>query len=350
MQALAFSTASLSLVGRPALYFGAGSSLATAPAISHCPPAALDFVEVRPLQLPSRAAAGFPPRRRASHVALCEAEAAVASPDNSSPPAPKLVLDDETKFQLAILLSTSFLVQMGVGMGIVVLPMFAQSLGLGQMGVGLLVALPQLTKLLFNLPVGYLVDVVGRKPPLIWGALIDTCGQIATGAARTMGQLVPARLVVGVGSATGGSTGAAASAYQMDVVSKYPEHSGLLLGLIQALGFLSFAVGPAVGGIIAERGGPSLPFYLLGGALLLSAPLKARLATPSRPPPHSRLAARAIHRPRPAPPAPCVRGAASAAGACTRRLPRHAPDSVPTPRGRRCCQRRCPRRAGAASS
>jgi len=51
---------------------------------------------------------------------------------------------------------------------------------------------------------------------------------------------------------------------QMDVLAKYPQHSGRLLGVIQALGFLAFAVGPAIGGAIAQRGGPALPFYLLG--------------------------------------------------------------------------------------
>ena len=91
--------------------------------------------------------------------------------------------------------------------------MFAQSIGLGQLGVGLLVALPQVTKLLCNLPVGYLVDVVGRRlglglvhralaliptstpnpspnsnpnpnpkrrPPLVLGAIVDALGQIMT--------------------------------------------------------------------------------------------------------------------------------------------------------------------------
>ena len=64
-----------------------------------------------------------------------------------------------------------------------------------------------MTKLLCNLPVGYLVDVVGRRPPLVLGAIVDALGQIMTAAASTMTQLVPARLIVGVGSATGGSTG-----------------------------------------------------------------------------------------------------------------------------------------------
>ena len=76
---------------------------------------------------------------------------------------PPLKLDNTAKMQLSILLGSGLLVQMGIGMLIVVLPLFAQSRGLGSAGVGLLVALPQLTKILFNLPVGYLVDVIGRR-------------------------------------------------------------------------------------------------------------------------------------------------------------------------------------------
>ena len=42
-------------------------------------------------------------------------------------------------------------------------------------------------------------------------------------------------------------------AYTMDVVGKYPEQAGLLNGIIQAFGFLAFACGPAIGGMLAER-------------------------------------------------------------------------------------------------
>ena len=48
-----------------------------------------------------------------------------SEPEDPIAPAP-LVLDATTKKQLAILVSTSFLVQLGVGMGIIVLPVFAQ--------------------------------------------------------------------------------------------------------------------------------------------------------------------------------------------------------------------------------
>ena len=49
-----------------------------------------------------------------------------SEPEDPIAPAP-LVLDATTKKQLAILVSTSFLVQLGVGMGIIVLPVFAQA-------------------------------------------------------------------------------------------------------------------------------------------------------------------------------------------------------------------------------
>ena len=55
-----------------------------------------------------------------------------------------------SKLQLAILLSTNFVVQLGLGAIIVVLPVFADSLGLGAAGVGLLVALPQVAKLILQ--------------------------------------------------------------------------------------------------------------------------------------------------------------------------------------------------------
>ena len=49
-----------------------------------------------------------------------------SEPEDPIAPTP-LVLDGTTKKQLAILVSTSFLVQLGVGMGIIVLPVFAQA-------------------------------------------------------------------------------------------------------------------------------------------------------------------------------------------------------------------------------
>ena len=104
---------------------------------------------------------------------------------------PPLVLDRTSLLQLAILVSTNFVAQLAIGMIIVILPVYAQALGLGAAGVGLLVALPQLSKLLFNLPAGHYVDVLGRKPLLIAGTLIDAVGQLGTGLAGSVALLAP---------------------------------------------------------------------------------------------------------------------------------------------------------------
>ena len=186
-----------------------------------------------------------------------------------------LVLDGTTKLQLGVLLSCSLLIQMGVGMIIVALPMYASGLGLGAGGVGLIIALPQLTKLLFNLPLGYFIDVVGRKPALVLGSLLDAIGQYGTAVASGLRQLALPRLLIGVGSA---SSACATQAYTLDVVGKFPQHSGLLLGLIQAVGFLAFALGPELGGRLLRRyGDPTMPFKVLAAVLLLTTPLKMLL-------------------------------------------------------------------------
>ena len=140
-----------------------------------------------------------------------------------------LVLDGESKLQLGVLAGSNFLIQMAIGMIMVVAPVFAQSIGLGAAGVALLVAVPQLPKLLLNLPIGHLVDVVGRKPLLVWGAVLDGIGQLLTAWSKGVAQLLPARAVVGVGTAVGSVTGPATLAYTMDVVGKFPDYSGLLL-------------------------------------------------------------------------------------------------------------------------
>ena len=183
---------------------------------------------------------------------------------------PPLRLDREAKLQLSVLMASAFFLQLAVGAIVPVLPLFAQRIGLTANGVGLIVATPALAKLLLNLPIGHLADTIGRKPPLILGTLIEAAGSFATAFATTLSDLIPARLLVGAGSAAGTSAGAA---YTMDVVGRYPEHTGLLLGTTQAIGLLAFAGGPMLGGLLAERGGVALPFVLIGTVLLASAPL-----------------------------------------------------------------------------
>ena len=65
--------------------------------------------------------------------------------------------------------------------------------------------------------------MLGRKLPWVGGAIVDGVGCIATACAGGLGSMVSARLLMGAGSAVGGS---ATTAYAMDVLSIYPKHTG----------------------------------------------------------------------------------------------------------------------------
>lgn len=186
------------------------------------------------------------------------------------PPSPSQQVDGTTIFQLSTLAFSAMLVQAAIGAVVPVLPAFAASIGLSATGVGLVVSLPSLAKVVLNLPAGQLVDRWGRKGPMIIGALVDGCGSLATACSRSIGTLVPSRMAVGAGSAL---LATAEQAYVMDVVERFPEKTGLLLGSVQAIGMLGWAVGPAIGGMLAERGGIRLPYLLIGGVLIASAAL-----------------------------------------------------------------------------
>ncbi|EOD33991.1 hypothetical protein EMIHUDRAFT_122807, partial [Emiliania huxleyi CCMP1516] len=178
-----------------------------------------------------------------------------------------LVLTQQAKTQLGVVLVSSALLQLGIGMIVPILPAYASSVGLTEAHVGV--------------PIGQLADVLGRKPPWVGGAIVDGVGCIATACAGGLGSMVSARLLMGAGSAVGGS---AATAYAMDVLSLYPKHKGRLLGALNAAGALAWILGPALGGFLAERAGIGLPFVLVGGILLATAPAIHWLLPETQPP------------------------------------------------------------------
>lgn len=104
-----------------------------------------------------------------------------------------------------------------------VLPSYGQSLGLNEASIGLIVAVPSFARAVLNLPMGRIVDVVGRRWPMIIGGCIDGIGCMMTAAAGGLHSMVAARLVMGSGSAIATS---ASEAYMMDVVAKHPKHKG----------------------------------------------------------------------------------------------------------------------------
>jgi MFS family permease len=203
--------------------------------------------------------------------------------DNTSSSAPPeaLVLTSQLKMQLGVLLGSSVLLQMGMGMIVPILPSYAHSIGLADTSVGLLVAVPSLARACINLPAGRLADVLGRKRPMIFGSFLDAAGNLGTAAASGLNGMVGARLVMGGGSSIAGN---AAEAYMMDVVAQCPQHKGRILGAVQSAGALAWVGGPMLGGLLATSCGVTVPFLVVGGSILATIPAIQVLLPETRPP------------------------------------------------------------------
>ena len=192
-----------------------------------------------------------------------------------------LILSHESKVQLGFILASGALIQLGIGAIVPCLPAYASSVGLTEAHVGVVVAVPSFARACLNLPAGRIADILGRKRPWVAGALLDGVGCLATAAAGSLHSMVGARLFMGGGSAIASS---AAGAYGMDVVSQFPQHKGRILGAMNAAGSLAWVLGPVLGGLLAERGGITLPFVLVGGAIISLAPAVHLLLPETMPP------------------------------------------------------------------
>ena len=66
--------------------------------------------------------------------------------------------------QVAILVGSQVMLNLGVAQVVPVLPIMGQQMGLGATGLGVLISAPSAARLALNIPLGRLADTVGRKP------------------------------------------------------------------------------------------------------------------------------------------------------------------------------------------
>ena len=178
-------------------------------------------------------------------------------------------LDPLTRKQLTVLALGTGVVALGFGMIVPVLPQFAAQWGdVGATGIGLVVAAPAFARLAINRAAGRRADSHGRVHMMVAGASVSTLGNCLVALAKSIGGVFGARLVVGGGRSIGG---AASQAYLADVTAKFPQHRGAIMGTLGSIGMVTYALGPAAGGLLAEQFGPSIAFACMGGATAICA-------------------------------------------------------------------------------
>lgn len=172
--------------------------------------------------------------------------------------------------QIWILFAAIFLVMIGFGIVMPILPFFAREFRASSLQMGLLItgwALAQFVAAPFW---GVMADRWGRKPVLLIGMTGYAVAFIGMALAQSYAVLLAARIVGGLLSSSVIPSGQAIAA---DLTP--PEERGAVMGTMGAAFGMGFLVGPALGGILALLG-PRAPFYASAALALLALPLVMR--------------------------------------------------------------------------
>jgi len=166
---------------------------------------------------------------------------------------------------LAISIST-VLVMAGQGIVSPVLPLYADSFNVSTAMVGATITVFGFARLITNVPAGIIADVRGRRVLLVGGPAITALGMLGSGLAGSIWILLGFRFVAGLGSALY-MTGA--TIYLLDIATA--EQRGRFIAVNQGALLVGVGVGPALGGLLADRYGLAAPFLVVAAAGALTA-------------------------------------------------------------------------------
>lgn len=165
--------------------------------------------------------------------------------------------------KLLVLCGATFLVMAGQGVVSPVLALYAKEFGVGTTMVGLTVTVFAVARLIVNIPAGMIADRFGRRVILIGGPAITAIGMIGSGFADSIWTLLIWRFVAGAGSAFYMS---GAMVYLIDIAR--PDQLSRYVATNQWALSLGVALGPGIGGIVADKWGLGAPFFVVGGTAL----------------------------------------------------------------------------------
>ena len=164
----------------------------------------------------------------------------------------------ESKKSLPVLFAVMFLVMVGFGIIIPVMPFYVEEIGATPTQLGLLMAVYSVMQLIFAPMWGRVSDRIGRKPVIMVGIFGLALSFFLLAVSSTLWMLFAARVIGGFFSAANMPT---VMAYVADITSD--ENRGKGMGIIGAAIGLGFVFGPALGGVFSQSG-LSVPFYIAG--------------------------------------------------------------------------------------
>ncbi|HIW31208.1 MAG TPA: MFS transporter [Candidatus Paenibacillus intestinavium] len=166
---------------------------------------------------------------------------------------------------ILLLMINIFIIFVGIGLVIPILPKYMELLHINGSQIGLMVAAFSIAQLIFSPIAGRISDRLGRKPVIITGMIIFAMSEWMFGASNSIPLLFIARALGGVGAAL---IMPAVLAYAADITTKQERAQGM--GFINAAITTGFIIGPGIGGFVAQYG-VRIPFYGAAVAGLIAA-------------------------------------------------------------------------------
>ncbi len=162
--------------------------------------------------------------------------------------------------QLGIVSAGSFVVWMGFGAIIPYLPIFLRQQAHSSMVmIGVIASMFYVGTLLFSSPLGWLSDIIGRKPVMIGGAVVYTCALLLFTTTTDPYWFILFRLLEGMGTA---AFGPAAQAFVADITTE--DTRSRAYGFLTTAQFGGLIFGPAFGArLYALVGGGLGGFYAI---------------------------------------------------------------------------------------
>lgn len=148
------------------------------------------------------------------------------------------------------------LLMTGTGLMAPVLPLYAKSFDVGTTMVGMIITVFGLGRLVSNIPTGVLSERWGRRPLLWGGPLLVVVGAVGAALATDYEVLLGWRVLQGFGSGVY-MTAAAASLADLS----RPGERGRVMSVYQSALLTGVGLGPAIGGVLADRMGFTAPFW-----------------------------------------------------------------------------------------
>jgi MFS family permease len=171
--------------------------------------------------------------------------------------------------QIWILIASTFLIAVGFGLIVPVLPQFARSFGVGATASSVVVSAFAFFRLVAAPGGGRLVSRFGERPVYLTGLLLVAGSTAATGFAQSYSQLLVFRGLGGIGS-----TMFTVSALALIVRLAPPSIRGRVSAAWSSTFLVGAILGPVLGGLLGGLG-LRVPFLVYAAMLLLAATVVA---------------------------------------------------------------------------